>query len=144
MSLLRSSSAANAANVEVMFEDKLAHVHNNPATFHVTAYYAPQFAQLRSLCIEGGDEAYVTSLARCKKWAAKGGTTRVYFARTLDERYVIKQLQVQERTSFLEFAPEYFKYMAQCIEQPVESLLAKIFGVYRVNKRVQGKNAAST
>lgn len=57
----------------------------------------------------------------------------------MDERYVIKQLQPSERSSFLEFAPEYFSYMASSIEGPFESLLARIYGVFRVHVRYTGR-----
>lgn len=35
------------AHVEGVLEDKLVHAHGNSASFHVTAYYAPQFFKLR-------------------------------------------------------------------------------------------------
>lgn len=33
---------------------------------------------------------------------------------------------------FENFAPKYFEYVAQCLRQDKPTLLAKIFGVYRV------------
>lgn len=35
----------------------------------VTAFYAPQFAELRARCCDGGEEAFICSLSRCR-WVA--------------------------------------------------------------------------
>lgn len=58
------------------------------ARLQVTAYYAPQFAELRRRCVAGGDSAFLASISRCRKWASRGGKSAVYFARTLDRRWV--------------------------------------------------------
>ena len=52
----------------------------------MTAYYAPQFAELRRRCVVGGEPAFLASISRCHKWAASGGKSAVYFARTADSR----------------------------------------------------------
>lgn len=52
----------------------------------VTAYYAPQFAELRRRCVAGGDAAFLTSISRCRKWASRGGKSAAYFARSCDKR----------------------------------------------------------
>jgi hypothetical protein len=36
------------------------------------------------------------------QWNAKGGKSGAYFAKTLDDRYVVKQLNAPEMRSFLE------------------------------------------
>ena len=77
----------------------------------VTAYYAPQFEALRSLVVEGGQPVFIACLSRCKKWLSRGGKSAVYFAKTRDERYVVKQLTRSEKQSFLDFAPAYFRYV---------------------------------
>ena len=75
----------------------------------VTAYYAPQFEALRELVVEGGPPVFTACLSRCKKWLSRGGKSAVYFAKTRDERYVVKQLTRSEKQSFLDFAPAYFR-----------------------------------
>lgn len=75
----------------------------------VTAYYAPQFDALRKLIVEGGQLVFLACLSRCKKWVSQGGKSNVYFAKTRDERYVVKQLTRSEKQSFLDFAPAYFR-----------------------------------
>ncbi|KAK6122337.1 hypothetical protein DH2020_043957 [Rehmannia glutinosa] len=37
------------------------------------------------------DLDFVRSLSRCRRWSAQGGKSNVYFAKTLDERFIIKQ-----------------------------------------------------
>ena len=65
--------------------------------FKVVAYYPLQFAELRKRVVVGGDLAFVLSLSRCKRWHPRGGKTMAYFAKTHDERFVIKQLSRPEK-----------------------------------------------
>lgn len=99
----------------------------------VTAWFAPQFAELRRRCCSGGEEAFVCSLSRCRAWEARGGKTRAYFAKSADDRYIVKQLQASEKKSFQEIAPSYFRYLASCIRRGASTCLAKILGVYTVH-----------
>lgn len=106
----------------------------NRARFQMTAYYAPQFAALRRQCVDGGDPAFVTSLSRCCTWASQGGKSSVYFAKTLDDRYIIKQLSRSERQSFLGFAPHYFRYISEAVTNRKPTCLAKVVGVFQVGR----------
>jgi hypothetical protein len=65
--------------------------------FTVVAYYAAQFAELRKRVVAGGELAFLLSLSRCKRWKPKGGKTMAYFAKTHDERYVVKSLSRSEK-----------------------------------------------
>ena len=47
-------------------------------------------------------------------------------------RYIVKQLSRSERQSFLEFAPDYFRYVATMLHRGQETCLAKVLGVYQV------------
>ncbi len=53
-------------HVRIPFEDKSPGWPMLRARFSVTAYFAPQFAELRRRCIAGGEAAFVTSLMRCR------------------------------------------------------------------------------
>ncbi|GAB4817632.1 hypothetical protein N2152v2_004678 [Parachlorella kessleri] len=114
------------------------------AKFQVVAYYAPQFAELRRRCVAGGEAAYLASLSRCRKWASRGGKSNVYFAKTRDDRYIVKQLSKSERQSFLEFAPDYFRYVATMLHRGQDTCLAKILGVYQVSVRYANSSSGST
>ena len=52
----------------------------------IIAYYAPQFAELRRRCVVGGEQAFLASISRCRKWATRGGKSAAYFARSCDKR----------------------------------------------------------
>lgn len=188
-----------------------------PLPWQVTAYYAPQFAELRRRVVAGGEAAFLASISRCRKWASRGGKSSVYFARTHDKRwvrqrmagllmdedaggsaccagyaccagrhrraaplrstllsqppplscaalaptlalgtllphprptlparsYIIKQLSRSERQSFLEFAPDYFRYVATMLHRGQETCLAKILGVYQVLTPCCSRSAAA-
>ncbi|RWV85252.1 hypothetical protein GW17_00052968 [Ensete ventricosum] len=72
------------------------------------------------------------SLSRCKKWGAQGGKSNVFFAKSLDDRFIIKQVTKTELESFIKFAPEYFKYLLESISTGSPTCLAKILGIYQV------------
>ncbi|EFJ32358.1 hypothetical protein SELMODRAFT_144057 [Selaginella moellendorffii] len=104
----------------------------------VTAYYAKHFDALRKKCC-AGDLEFVRSLSRCRKWGAQGGKSNVFFAKSMDDRFIVKQVTRTELLSFLEFAPEYFKYLFDSINSGSPTCLAKILGMYQVIiKQVKG------
>uniref|UniRef100_A0A0E0LV19 1-phosphatidylinositol-3-phosphate 5-kinase n=1 Tax=Oryza punctata TaxID=4537 RepID=A0A0E0LV19_ORYPU len=102
------------------------------AKFSVTCYFAKHFAALRKKCCPK-DIDFIRSLSRCKRWNAQGGKSNVYFAKTLDERFIIKQVTRTELESFVEFAPQYFRYLMESLTSGSPTCLAKIVGVYQVN-----------
>ncbi|GAB2268911.1 1-phosphatidylinositol-3-phosphate 5-kinase fab1b [Dionaea muscipula] len=99
--------------------------------YTVTCYHAKQFDALRKMCCPS-ELDFVRSLSRCKKWGAQGGKSNVFFAKTLDDRFIIKQVMKTELESFLKFAPEYFKYLTESITMKSPTCLAKVLGIYQV------------
>lgn len=99
--------------------------------YTVTCYYAKRFEALRRVCCSS-ELDYIRSLSRCKKWGAQGGKSNVFFAKTLDDRFIIKQVTKTELESFIKFAPEYFKYLSESIGSGSPTCLAKILGIYQV------------
>ncbi|XP_075509360.1 putative 1-phosphatidylinositol-3-phosphate 5-kinase FAB1D [Primulina tabacum] len=109
--------------------------------YSVISVYANQFRQLRDRCCPS-EIGYIASLSRCRNWDAKGGKSKSFFAKTLDDRLIIKEIQRTEFDSFMKFAPNYFEYMNQCYELGNQTCLAKILGVYQVVIRAKnGKEA---
>ena len=103
--------------------------------FQMKAYYAPQFSALRQLSVEGGEKSFLTSIGRCKPWLAQGGKSNVFFAKTLDQRYIVKQMNRAEKQSFLEMAPEYLVFFSKAFQassSDPRTCLAKILGAYQV------------
>ncbi|KAL1209475.1 putative 1-phosphatidylinositol-3-phosphate 5-kinase FAB1C [Cardamine amara subsp. amara] len=100
--------------------------------FSVTCYFATQFETLRKTCCPS-EVDFVRSLSRCQRWSAQGGKSNVYFAKSLDERFIIKQVVKTELDSFEDFAPEYFKYLKESLSSGSPTCLAKILGIYQVS-----------
>lgn len=99
--------------------------------YTVTCYYAKQFYALRKICCPS-ELDFIRSLSRCKKWGAQGGKSNVFFAKTLDDRFIIKQVTKTELESFIKFGPAYFKYLSESIRTGSPTCLAKILGIYQV------------
>ncbi len=93
-------------------------------------FYAEQFDALRRRC--GVADRFVESLSRCLNWDSKGGKTKSVFLKTLDERFILKSLSPSETSSFLRFAPDYFSIMSEALFRDLPSVIAKMFGFFRV------------
>ncbi|XP_062191798.1 1-phosphatidylinositol-3-phosphate 5-kinase FAB1A-like [Phragmites australis] len=106
--------------------------------YSVTSIYANQFYALRKKCCPS-ELAYITSLSRCKKWDAQGGKSKAFFAKTMDDRFIIKQIKKTEFESFIKFAPEYFKHVYHSLDTGSQTCLAKILGIYQVKQIRHGK-----
>ncbi|XP_052204616.1 putative 1-phosphatidylinositol-3-phosphate 5-kinase FAB1C [Diospyros lotus] len=127
----------NSPHLKISFEDDSSNAAGK-VKFSVTCYFAKQFDALRKKwCPNEVD--FVRSLSRCKRWSAQGGKSNVYFAKSLDERFIIKQVQKTELESFEEFAPEYFKYLTDSFSTGSPTCLAKVLGIYQVTvKHLKG------
>ncbi|XP_019198736.1 PREDICTED: 1-phosphatidylinositol-3-phosphate 5-kinase FAB1B-like isoform X1 [Ipomoea nil] len=104
------------------------------AKYTVTCYYAKRFEALRRICCPSEID-FVRSLSRCKKWGAQGGKSNVFFAKTLDDRFILKQVTKTELESFIKFAPGYFKYLTESVSSGSPTCLAKILGIYQVTSK---------
>ncbi|EEF29076.1 phosphatidylinositol-4-phosphate 5-kinase, putative [Ricinus communis] len=99
--------------------------------YSVISLYENQFRDLRSRCCPS-EVHYIASLSRCRNWDAKGGKSKCVFAKTLDDRFIIKEIKKTEFESFVKFAPHYFKYMNESFELGNQTCLAKVLGIYQV------------
>jgi 1-phosphatidylinositol-3-phosphate 5-kinase len=126
-------------HLKVSFEDdSSSNGGGGKVKFMVTCYFAKEFDSLRRKCCPGKVD-FIRSLSRCKKWSAQGGKSNVYFAKSLDERFIVKQVTKTELVSFEEFAPEYFKYLTDSLNSGSPTCLAKILGIYQVSvKHLKG------
>lgn len=129
LDLLESSVSYSASHPEVsMGLGKLS----AKRKYSVLCLYASQFHQLRNRCCPSEID-YIASLSRCRNWGAQGGKSGSFFAKTLDDRYIIKEIKRTEFDSFMKFATNYFEYMNQCYELGNQTCLAKILGIYQVS-----------
>ncbi|KAL7737544.1 hypothetical protein ACLKA6_007669 [Drosophila palustris] len=77
--------------------------------------------------------ALARSLCRSVQWEARGGKSGSRFCKTMDDRFVLKEMDRRDMSIFEQFAPEYFEYIAKCQQEQQPTLLAKIFGVFKVS-----------
>ncbi|KVH97638.1 Chaperonin Cpn60/TCP-1 [Cynara cardunculus var. scolymus] len=122
------TDAKSSHHLTIPFEDESGP--GGKVKFSVTCYFAKQFDALRKKCCPS-EVDYMRSLSRCKRWSAQGGKSNVYFAKSLDERFIIKQVTKTELESFEEFAPQYFKYLTDSLNSGSPTCLAKIVGIYQ-------------
>ncbi|WVZ57219.1 hypothetical protein U9M48_007629 [Paspalum notatum var. saurae] len=106
--------------------------------YTVVCYYAKQFDALRRICCPS-ERDFVRSLSRCKKWGAQGGKSNVFFAKSMDDRFIIKEVTKTELESFMKFAPHYFTYVSESICTGSPTCIAKILGIYQVKSLKEGK-----
>lgn len=131
LNLLDSLVSLGALNPEVSLGCGKSH---GKGKYSVICLYANQFRDLRSRCCPS-ELDYIASLSRCRNWDAKGGKSKSFFAKTLDDRFIVKEIKKTEFESFAKFAPDYFRYMNECFEQGNQTCLAKILGIYQVTIR---------
>ncbi|KAL6928346.1 hypothetical protein ACO0SA_003084 [Hanseniaspora valbyensis] len=104
-------------------------------------FFADQFDALRrasGCCLENATD-FIQSLSRCVKWDSSGGKSGSVFLKTLDDRFVLKELSHSEVDTFVQFAPNYFKYMSEAMYQKLPTVIAKIVGFFQI----QFKNATT-
>ncbi|XP_052176538.1 1-phosphatidylinositol-3-phosphate 5-kinase FAB1B-like [Diospyros lotus] len=137
MSGHRSSLALDPLSCTKTLHARISFIDDGPlgkVKYNVTCYFAKRFEALRRICCPS-EMDFVRSLSRCKKWGAQGGKSNVFFAKTLDDRFIIKQVTKTELESFIKFAPGYFKYLSESIVTGGPTCLAKILGIYQVSSK---------
>ncbi|KAM0913984.1 hypothetical protein ACQ4PT_011814 [Festuca glaucescens] len=106
--------------------------------YTVVSIYARQFYELRKICCPS-ELAYISSISRCKIWNAQGGKSKAFFAKSMDDRFIIKEIKKTEFDSFLKFGLEYFKHFGVSRASSNPTCLAKILGIYQVKEIRNGK-----
>ncbi|KAL1740523.1 hypothetical protein HDZ31DRAFT_47338 [Schizophyllum fasciatum] len=107
-------------------------------TISCTVLYPEQFDALRRTydC----ERSMIESLARCFKWDASGGKSGSAFLKTRDDRFIAKELSRPELATMETFAPAYFDYMSSAVSADRPTLLAKVFGCYKLTWKRAGKD----
>ncbi|KAJ3989013.1 hypothetical protein F5890DRAFT_1401940 [Lentinula detonsa] len=107
-------------------------------TISCTVLYPEQFDALRRTY--GCEKSMVESLARCIKWNATGGKSGSAFLKTKDDRFIAKELSRPELQTMETFAPTYFDYMSSAVSANRPTLLAKVFGCYKLTFKKTGSS----
>lgn len=75
---------------------------------------------------------FARSLSKSVPWDAKGGKSGSRFSKTMDKRFILKEMSKTDVGIFENFAPNYFEYVNESLKAEQLTLLAKIYGVFRV------------
>jgi len=97
------------------------------------------FRKLRHMVLghqEG--ESYAPSLLGAEEIAFTGGKAAKEFYISGDRRFVIKVIKEEEGSAFLSTGAEYLGYLYEREARGEQSLLVKIFGIYRVKSKKLG------
>ena len=113
--------------------------------FYCCVYFAEQFRRFRAHIFgcPDGEELYIRSLTNCIPWKARGGKSGSTFCKTLNDRFILKEMSKPELISFLNIANCYFDYCTRAIDESRPSLLARIVGIYRTSYKNTATNNAS-
>ena len=151
------------------------------AKFVCTTYWAVQFHALRQIFLKDQaqsnqenmgqvldplneiEKSYIYSLISSYSWQASGGKSGASFARTSDDRFILKSISSKflafiellhairglslfvfvgtELQMFLDCANAYFEYLSKSFFHGLPTVLCKIVGVYQIgyHNRVSGK-----
>ncbi|KAL6074599.1 hypothetical protein STEG23_028664, partial [Scotinomys teguina] len=120
-------------HVELQFSDA-------NAKFYCRLYYAGEFHKMREVVLGSSEEDFIRSLSHSSPWQARGGKSGAAFYATEDDRFILKQMPRLEVQSFLDFAPHYFNYITNAVQQKRPTALAKILGVYRIGYKNSQNN----
>ncbi|XP_058405714.1 1-phosphatidylinositol 3-phosphate 5-kinase isoform X6 [Diceros bicornis minor] len=120
-------------HVELQFSDA-------NAKFYCRLYYAGEFHKMREVILGSSEEDFIRSLSHSSPWQARGGKSGAAFYATEDDRFILKQMPRLEVQSFLDFAPHYFTYITNAVQQKRPTALAKILGVYRIGYKNSQNN----
>ncbi|KAF9225371.1 hypothetical protein BS17DRAFT_730801 [Gyrodon lividus] len=110
-------------------------------TISCTILYPEQFDALRRTydC----EKSIIESLSRCVKWDSNGGKSGSAFLKTRDDRFIAKELSRAELQMMETFAPAYFDYMASAVTGNRPTLLAKVFGCYKLTFKKSKEKGSS-
>ncbi|XBW37574.1 hypothetical protein QEN19_003155 [Hanseniaspora menglaensis] len=142
-----AESGKSHINLVMEDSDLIEAVMNKPSPIHLRyqvedenilmsckIFFADQFDALRraSGCHLENSSEFIQSLSRCFKWDSSGGKSGSVFLKTLDDRFVLKEMSGSEVDAFVQFAPNYFKYMSEAIYQKLPTVIAKIVGFFQI------------
>ncbi|RWS28345.1 FYVE finger-containing phosphoinositide kinase: fyv1-like protein [Leptotrombidium deliense] len=147
------SSTAHDLHIDLHFND-------DHSKFHCCVYFAEQFRRLRSEVLESQsvvpsntnasvrtvcttEAMFIRSICRSIPWNARGGKSGSNFFKTVNDRFILKEMSSAELQSFLGIAKSYFDFISCAVTDSRPTLLAKIFGVFKLSSKNSVNNTAS-
>ena len=100
--------------------------------FYCKVLFPGEFEQFREKSLKSRTEL-ILSLSECSRFKASGGKSGVKFFKTLDDRFLLKELNRSEARDVTTFIPKYLNYINKAhSDGSSNTLLAKILGVFDV------------
>ena len=101
--------------------------------FYCKVLFAKEFETYRERTLNSGTDL-ILSLSECSRFKASGGKSGVKFFKTIDGRFLLKELSRRtEARDVSTFIPKYIDYVTNAHKEGTSNtLLAKIFGVFDV------------
>ena len=101
--------------------------------FYCKVLFAKEFETFRERTLNSRTDL-ILSLSECSRFKASGGKSGVKFFKTIDGRFLLKELSRRtEARDVSTFIPKYLEYVTNAhTEGTSNTLLAKIFGVFDV------------
>lgn len=81
---------------------------------------------MRSLIFADGEEQFQRSLSQTQNWHPQGGKSGASFYRTVDQRFIIKQMSRFEIESFRKCGLNYLDYVKRAIKEQKLTSLCKV------------------
>ena len=133
-----SASSPLSPHIDLQYSD-------SNAKFYCCVYFAEQFRRFRAHIFgsSNSEEVYIRSLSNCVLWKARGGKSGLTFCKTVNDRFILKEMSKPELQSFLNIANYYFDYCTRAIDESRPSMLARIVGIYRTSYKNTATNNAS-
>lgn len=119
---------------------------NSSNTSSILNFSSPNSTKLSNLSSSlnsSAEETYIRSISSCVPWTAMGGKSGATFCKTSDDRFILKGMSHLELQSFLKIAKFYFDHVLSAVNEQRPTLLAKIFGVYKIGYKNNSSNSAS-
>ena len=108
--------------------------------FEVKVYFPKKFEALRRFYC-GSQYDFIQSLLQTKVWASvTGGKTKSKFYRSLDDKYIFKEIKKGEFKMLQDFALQYFDYLCKSFFNNYPCALCKILGAYKIKIIPYGVN----
>lgn len=138
LSTNKTTSNAVSPHIDLQYND-------SNAKFYCCVYFAEHFRRFRAHIFgsSNSEELYIRSLTNCVLWKARGGKSGLTFCKTVNDRFILKEMSKPELQSFLNIAGYYFDYCTRAIDESRPSMLARIVGIYRTSYKNTATNNAS-
>ena len=106
--------------------------------YKIKIYFPRQFEALRAVYCATNEE-FIKSIRKSIEWSVSGGKSKANFYKTIDGKYVIKNVSEMEFNMFIGSALNYFKHISKFLFHKMPSAIGKILGAYNIKIKIPGE-----